>query len=90
MVSAHRTPSGRHRFSGRFAAAGYLIGIGLGGFFDGILLHQVLQWHHLLSLVDNPAIQDIRMQSTPQKYKCTDALHSKFWNSSGLVRFHPA
>ena len=29
--------------------AGYLLGFGLGGFFDGILLHQVLQWHHLLS-----------------------------------------
>lgn len=26
-----------------------LLGIGLGGFVDGILLHQILQWHHLLS-----------------------------------------
>jgi uncharacterized membrane protein len=26
-----------------------LLGIGLGGFVDGILLHQVLQWHHMLS-----------------------------------------
>lgn len=26
-----------------------LLGIGLGGFFDGIVLHQILQWHHLLS-----------------------------------------
>ena len=25
------------------------MGIGLGGFIDGILLHQVLQWHHLLT-----------------------------------------
>lgn len=62
MLSGQRSPSGQHRFSGRFAAAGYLIGIGLGGFFDGILLHQVLQWHHLLSLVENPAVQDIRTQ----------------------------
>jgi uncharacterized membrane protein len=30
-------------------APGLLLGIGLGGFLDGILLHQVLQWHHLLS-----------------------------------------
>ena len=29
--------------------AGFLLGIGLGGFFDGIVLHQILQWHHLLS-----------------------------------------
>ncbi|MGD9755596.1 MAG: DUF2243 domain-containing protein, partial [Acidimicrobiia bacterium] len=28
---------------------GLLIGIGLGGFVDGIVLHQVLQWHHLLT-----------------------------------------
>lgn len=62
MLSAQMPSSERLRFSGRFAAAGYLLGIGLGGFFDGILLHQVLQWHHLLSLVDSPAVQDIRVQ----------------------------
>lgn len=28
------------------AAAGILFGLGLGGFFDGIVLHQILQWHH--------------------------------------------
>jgi uncharacterized membrane protein len=28
---------------------GILLGLGLGGFLDGIMLHQVLQWHHLLS-----------------------------------------
>jgi uncharacterized membrane protein len=26
-----------------------LLGIGLGGLFDGIVLHQILQWHHMLS-----------------------------------------
>jgi uncharacterized membrane protein len=30
-------------------APGILIGIGLGGFVDGIVLHQILQWHHMLS-----------------------------------------
>jgi uncharacterized membrane protein len=30
-------------------AAGILLGLGLGGFFDGIILHQVLQWHHMLT-----------------------------------------
>ncbi len=29
--------------------ASILLGVGLGGFFDGIVLHQILQWHHLLS-----------------------------------------
>jgi uncharacterized membrane protein len=32
--------------------SGLLLGFALGGFFDGVLLHQILQWHHLLSLVD--------------------------------------
>ncbi|HWC71679.1 MAG TPA: DUF2243 domain-containing protein [Actinomycetota bacterium] len=33
-----------------------LLGIGLGGFFDGIVLHQILQWHHMLtSTGDHPA-----------------------------------
>ena len=26
-----------------------LLGLGLGGFIDGIVLHQVLQWHHMVS-----------------------------------------
>jgi uncharacterized membrane protein len=30
-------------------APGLLLGVGLGGFVDGILLHQILQWHHMLS-----------------------------------------
>src|ERR671939_2128846 len=30
-------------------APGLLLGIGLGGFVDGIVLHQILQWHHMLS-----------------------------------------
>ena len=34
---------------GKPAVAAFLLGIGLGGFFDGIVLHQVLQWHHLVS-----------------------------------------
>lgn len=39
-----------------------LIGFAMAGFFDGILLHQVLQWHHLLSLVPGEAVQDPRVQ----------------------------
>jgi len=42
--------------------AGFLLGFGLGGFFDGILLHQILQWHHLLSLVPGEPYRDIKVQ----------------------------
>lgn len=33
-------------------AAGILIGIGSGGFFDGIVFHQLLQWHHMFSSLE--------------------------------------
>jgi uncharacterized membrane protein len=38
------------------AVPGTLLGIGIGGALDGIVLHQLLQWHHLLtSTGDHPA-----------------------------------
>lgn len=33
---------------------GVLTGAGLGGFVDGIVLHQLLQWHHLVSEIYPP------------------------------------
>jgi uncharacterized membrane protein len=36
-------------------AAGILLGLGLGGFFDGIVLHQLLQWHHMVTSAGYPA-----------------------------------
>ncbi|NKX50382.1 DUF2243 domain-containing protein, partial [Arthrobacter deserti] len=35
---------------------GIILGIGLGGFVDGILLHQILQWHHKLTSADTANI----------------------------------
>lgn len=32
---------------------GIILGVGLGGFIDGILLHQILQWHHMLTSTDS-------------------------------------
>jgi uncharacterized membrane protein len=34
------------------AAPAFLFGMGMGGFVDGIVLHQLLQWHHMLSHTD--------------------------------------
>src|SRR5215207_4285076 len=31
---------------------GILLGVGLGGLVDGIVLHQILQWHHMLTATD--------------------------------------
>jgi uncharacterized membrane protein len=33
---------------------GVLLGIGLGGFIDGIVLHQILQWHHMVTSAGYP------------------------------------
>jgi uncharacterized membrane protein len=34
-------------------ASGLLFGLGLGGFVDGIVLHQIVQWHHMVSHVES-------------------------------------
>jgi uncharacterized membrane protein len=34
----------------------FILGVGLGGFIDGIVLHQVFQWHHMLTATgDHPS-----------------------------------
>jgi uncharacterized membrane protein len=45
------TEAARVRLHGMpsMAGPGVLLGLGLGGFVDGIVLHQILQWHHMLS-----------------------------------------
>ncbi len=51
--------------SGSPPIAGWLLGFALGGFFDGILLHQILQWHHLLSALER---RDLRFQVAADGY----------------------
>jgi uncharacterized membrane protein len=48
VAAPRRTGSG-HRPPSR--ASGLLYGLGFGGFVDGIVLHQILQWHHMASSV---------------------------------------
>jgi uncharacterized membrane protein len=38
--------------------AGVVIGVGMGGFVDGILLHQILEWHNMGSSVLPPSTMD--------------------------------
>jgi uncharacterized membrane protein len=36
-------------------APAFIMGLGLGGFLDGIVMHQLLQWHHMLTATgDHP------------------------------------
>ena len=55
-TTAARAPSrqGRRRAGGLVAAA-IVLGVGLGGFLDGIVLHQLLQWHHMISAAEGYA-----------------------------------
>lgn len=39
---------------GPIVSAGILLGTGMGGFVDGIVLHQILQWHNMLSSIRPP------------------------------------
>jgi uncharacterized membrane protein len=50
MGTTHLRPDPESRLPSR--SAGLLLGLGLGGFVDGIVLHQILQWHHMVSAVD--------------------------------------
>ena len=34
---------------------GFVLGVGFGGFVDGIVMHQLLQWHHMVSGSTSPA-----------------------------------
>ena len=58
MSSRDREESRRTR---PLAWAGVVLGLGVGGFFDGIVFHQVLQFHHMLSSHPDPDVaNDLR------------------------------
>ncbi|HSP24962.1 MAG TPA: DUF2243 domain-containing protein, partial [Saliniramus sp.] len=62
-IMAHAMITDERRFARRLAFGGVSLGFALGGFFDGIVLHQILQWHHLLSNVaPTNTIGDLRFQ----------------------------
>ncbi len=62
-ISAHQKGRSSTATTLRAVTLGWLmIGFALGGFFDGILLHQILQWHHLLSGLDEPTGGDVPFQ----------------------------
>lgn len=51
----------------RLFSAGFVLGLGFGGFFDGIVLHQILGWHHLICRTDTcepTTIASLQRQNT--------------------------
>ena len=57
--------SGEARPAAFPTAAGIFLGLGVGGFFDGIVLHQVLQWHHMLTSAGYPpdTVENLRINT---------------------------
>ena len=54
---------------------GILLGIGLGGFVDGILLHQVAQWHNMGSAVVPPTT----MAAMRENMRWDGFFHAAVW-----------
>ncbi|HMJ11969.1 MAG TPA: DUF2243 domain-containing protein, partial [Polyangiaceae bacterium] len=69
---------------GAIISSGLMLGTGLGGFFDGILLHQLLQWHNMLSSVRPP----IDLVSMKYNMLWDGLFHSFTWlmTVAGLAR----
>jgi uncharacterized membrane protein len=55
--------------------AGILLGIGLGGFVDGILLHQIIHWHNMGSALVPPTT----MQALQQNMVWDGLFHAAVW-----------
>jgi uncharacterized membrane protein len=66
---------------GRARASGILLGIGMGGFVDGIVLHQVLQWHGMLSTVLPP----VTMEAMRTNMRADGFFHAATWIFSALA-----
>src|SRR3954471_8920138 len=76
---------------------GVLLGIGLGGFFDGIVVHQILQWHHMASELFPPTnVANIELNTTLDglfhlaAWVVTLAGAALMWRAMGTTRARPA
>ena len=65
--------------------AGLLLGLGLGGFFDGIVSHQILQWHYMLSSAGCPTdnVENLKLNTPASGLFHAAAYVFVFW---GVIR----
>jgi uncharacterized membrane protein len=59
----------------RSSRAGILLGVGLGGFIDGILLHQIIHWHNMASAVVPPTT----IHGIQQNMRWDGLFHALVW-----------
>jgi uncharacterized membrane protein len=63
-----------------FTVAALLLGLGLGGFVDGIVLHQILQWHHLLTdYGSHSSFPDTSVSSLERNTLADGLFHAATW-----------
>ena len=55
--------------------SGFLLGLGLGGFIDGIVLHQILQWHSMGSAILPP----VSMEAMRRTMAWDGLFHGAMW-----------
>ena len=55
--------------------AGIILGLGLGGFADGIVLHQVVQWHNMGSALVPP----VTMEAMQRNMRWDGLFHAAVW-----------
>lgn len=68
--------------------AALLLGIGMGGFFDGITLHQIAQWHNMLSA----KIAPVTMEAMKTNMTADGWFHAATWAITllGILRLWSA
>jgi uncharacterized membrane protein len=72
---ARRSVAGRRTL----IAALLLSGLGLGGFVDGIVLHQILQWHHMLTDYGSNAFPSATVRSLEENTVWDGLFHAATW-----------
>ena len=65
-------------------AAGTLLGVGLGGFVDGIVFHQLLQWHNMLSAKYPPTDPDHAVRNLEINMFWDGLFHTATWLTTAL------
>jgi uncharacterized membrane protein len=72
----------------RSVVPGIVLGLGLGGFLDGIVLHQIMQWHNMGSAVLPPTT----MEAMKQNMTWDGLFHAATWllTLAGVYLLHGA
>ena len=76
-----------------FVLPAVVLGVGLGAFVDGIVLHQLLGWHHMTSAVDPPTTLEALERNTvadglfhAMAWVATLAGVVLLWRAAGIAR----